>query len=138
MASKPKTDAPPTAPPALRILSLDEILATDDLGSEVVPMPEWGTDAAVRIRGLSMDDIWQARKATKHLTDDEDRRAALNMEFVLAGVVEPALTQDSLAALRRKSSDAILRLINRIAALNGATKEDGDKLAGEFPAVEPG
>src|SRR5581483_3027480 len=109
-----------------------------DLGSELLPMPEWGPNVAVRIRGLSMQDIWDARRETAGITDLDERAHAMNLEFVARGLVEPKITRAQLAELRTKSSDAVLRLIQRIGALNGSTKEAADELVGEFPAEQPG
>lgn len=135
MATK-KTDTP-AAKPDLHVLSLeefDEVLERDDLGSAIVPMPEWGPNVAVRIRGLSMDDLWETRKKTSSISDQEERIQTSQLEWILRGVVEPKLTADRVQRLRAKSSDAVQRLINRIYELNGGTTGVGDAMAADFPA----
>src|SRR5690242_17514849 len=99
----------------LRVLStseLETVLARDDLGSKVVPMPEWGKDAAVRIRGLSMDDIYQARKAIAAASaEGPDRERIRDRKWLLAAIVEPQLTAAQAERLMGKAADAVLRLI---------------------------
>lgn len=140
-ARKPRTDHERGRDAATRsvvphILTVEEIISADDLGSETVDMPEWG--GSVRIRGLSMDDIYKARKAAAGIADAEERRAMVNLLFVVAGVVEPMMTPDMVTVLRGKSSDAVLRLIERISALNGATAEVRAKAEADFPAERAG
>lgn len=127
----------PAAPPELHILSADEfdaILDRDDLGEKLVAMPEWGANVAVRIRGLSMDDIWHAREATKDVPAGSERTRAIDLEFLLAAITEPRLSRSQLERLSGKSADAVLRLIREISGLNASSAEAGEKLAGEFPA----
>jgi hypothetical protein len=126
------------SPPELRILTSDEldaILIADDLGTEVVAMPEWGTGIAVRIRGLSMEDIYRARAAIAEAgVEGAERDRIRDREWLLAAILEPKLTAAQAEKLIGKSADAVLRLINRINALNGASQEVAERLAGEFPA----
>lgn len=128
-------------PPEQRILTaseLDAILDRDDLGSEIVPMPEWGAGVAVRIRGLSMEDVYRARRALADagLANDDmvGRVRVRDREWLRAAIIEPVLSAEQAERLMSKSADAVLRLIDRINSLNGASQEAGEKLAGEFPA----
>jgi hypothetical protein len=48
-----------------RVPSADEILAMDDLPVEIVPVPEWGPDVAVKVRGMSAEELLYYRLAEK-------------------------------------------------------------------------
>lgn len=132
MAATKKNGADP------RILTWEEIVAVQDLGEETVLMPEWGDNVAVRIRGLSMDDLYKARKAAAAVEDPIEKNAILDMMFLKLGIVEPEMPDAALDVLRQKSSDAIPRLIKRIAALNGSTKEALAAAVAGFPAERGG
>lgn len=123
--------------PVLHVLTSDEIeaiLDRDDLGEKTVAMPEWGKDVAVQIRGLSMADIWDARRACEGVPAGVDRTAAIDLEFIRLAVTAPKLTKPQIEKLRGKSADAVLRLIREISALNASTMEVSEAAAGEFPA----
>lgn len=124
-----------TEPHILTEAELDAILAADDTGRKTVVMPWWGKNVAVRIRGLSMDDIYRVRV----VVDEEgakgaDRQKVRDREWLVAAVLEPKLTRARAERLLETSADPTLRLINEITALNGMTAEVAERLEGEFPA----
>lgn len=102
-------------------LTIDQILAADDLPSEVVDVPEWG--GKVKVQGLSRasyDAIAKAAEVTVPPTGpgqqagtrrDDDKFSDL---LFLACVVEPKFTEDHIPALRGKSMAALNRVYQGI------------------------
>lgn len=126
------------AKPSLRVMTADELnalLDRDDLGTKLVPVPEWGDGLAWSIHGLSMEDIYRARHAIAEAgAEGADRDRIRDREWILAATIEPKVTATQVERLMTKSADPVLRLINEINALNGSTAEVAERLEGEFPA----
>jgi hypothetical protein len=102
-------------------LSVEQILAANDLPSEIVDVPEWG--GKVRIQGLSRasyDAIAKAAEVTVPATGpgqqattrrDDDKFSDL---LFVACVVEPKFTTEHIPALRGKSLGALNRVYQGI------------------------
>ena len=102
-------------------LTIDAILAADDLPVEVVEVPEWG--GCVKVRGLSRaayDGIAKAAEVAVAPTGpgqqagtkrDDDKFSDL---LFLACVVEPQFSEDHIPALRGKSLGALNRVYQAI------------------------
>lgn len=112
----------------LLMLSIEDILAVDDRPTEVVDIPEWG--GAVRIRGLSMEEVHGMRKkATVGMVIDEDLLSRLS---VLATVVEPKFSEDQLGLLWSKSAAAIVRVMGAVTRISGLDRLAADRAEGSF------
>jgi hypothetical protein len=102
-------------------LSVEQILAANDLPSEIVDVPEWG--GRVKIQGLSRasyDAIAKAAEVTVPATGpgqqattrrDDDKFSDL---LFVACVVEPKFTTEHIPALRGKSLGALNRVYQGI------------------------
>lgn len=102
-------------------LTVDQILAVNDLPSEVVEVPEWG--GKVKVQGLSRaayDGIAKAAEVAVAPTGpgqqagtkrDDDKFSDL---LFLACVVEPQFSEDHIPALRGKSLAALNRVYQAI------------------------
>ena len=102
-------------------LSIDQILAANDLPTEVVEVPEWG--GRVKVQGLSRasyDAIAKAAEVTVPATGpgqqagtkrDDDRFSDL---LFVACVIEPRFTDEHIPALRDKSLGALNRVYQAI------------------------
>jgi hypothetical protein len=102
-------------------LSIDQILAANDLPSEVVEVPEWG--GKVKVQGLSRaayDDIAKAAEVAVPATGpgqqagtkrDDDKFSDL---LFLACVTEPKFAEEHIPALRGKSLGALNRVYQAI------------------------
>jgi hypothetical protein len=102
-------------------LTIDQILAANDLPGEVVEVPEWG--GKVKVQGLSRasyDAIAKAAEVSVPATGpgqvagtkrDDDKFSDL---LFVACVVEPNFTEEHIPALRTKSLGALNRVYQAI------------------------
>ena len=105
----------------MNFLTVDEILAANDLPTEIVHIPEWGGN--VKIQGLTraaFDAINKAAEVAIPATGpgqqattrrDEDR---FSEALFIACVLEPKFTEEHLPALRQKSLGALNRVYQAI------------------------
>lgn len=124
-AAKPETNGAD-----LRILSVSDILDAPDIIEEVVPVPEW--HGAVRIRALSIDEVFDIRKESMREGGADEEEAAMLM--IVHGVVAPQFTPAHVTLLRKKNAGAINRILNRINAISGITREAVNTAKATFPA----
>lgn len=105
------------------ILTADQILAANDLGEDLVDVPEWG--GKVKVQGLSVKAINDAtRRATVGGDTDPEK---MTVQVVIAGMLEPKLTDDMAGALAEKSMVVMNRIGSAIFKLSGV---DAETLAG--------
>lgn len=104
-------------------LTIDQILAAQDVPTEVVPVSEWGGDVVVR--GLTRKDFDALKGVTK------DDAAELEIAMLVACVVEPALSREQAIALREKSLVAFSKVAKAIGRVNGTGKADDPKSPAE-------
>jgi hypothetical protein len=105
----------------MEFLSVDQILAADDIPSEVVDVPEWG--GKVKVRGLSRSAFEKINKASEVIipatgpgqspTVQKDE-AKFSEALFLACVVEPKFSEDHIGPLRDKSIAALNRVYEAI------------------------
>lgn len=105
----------------MAILSVEAILAADDIPSEVVAVPEWGGE--VKVRGLSRAAFERITKASEVVvpptgpgqqpTTQRDE-AKFSEQLFLACVVEPVFAEEHMDALRDKSISALNRVYEAI------------------------
>lgn len=102
-----------------KILSIEEILASPDLGEKMVDVPEWG--GAVKIRGLTKAAQQRLRRqATVNGETDPDK---LEILLLAECLVEPKITAEQAEQLKEKSAAAIDRILREIMGLAGLTEE---------------
>ena len=102
-------------------LTVDQILAANDLPTEIVEVPEWG--GKVKVQGLSRasyDAIAKAAEVSVPATGpgqvagtkrDDDKFSDL---LFVSCVVEPNFTEEHIPALRNKSLGALNRVYQAI------------------------
>lgn len=105
----------------MTFLTIDQILAANDLPTEAVEVPEWG--GSVKVQGLSRaayDAIAKAAEVAVPPTGpgqvagtkrDDDKFSDL---LFLACVVEPQFAEEHIPALRGKSLGALNRVYQAI------------------------
>lgn len=120
----------------MRELSRDQILAAEDLKTELVPVPEWGADACVRVCVFSLERraLWQTPIGDLEGEERKAAAAALPIERMVAFSIvnaagEPLFTEDDIPALRRKSAAALDRIIEAVGRINGIGPKAEDTAA---------
>jgi len=99
----------------MAILTVDEILGANDLPEETVEVPEWGGEVVVR--GLMRGEAYKARQNARG-DDGVVDMLEYDMQVLLFGVIEPALKESHIDALRNKSAGSIERITSKIMALS--------------------
>jgi len=97
------------------VLTLDDILAKDDLGEKEVNVPEWG--GTVVIRGLGYGEFVSVRD--KSIVNGEQDETIFGVGLLAAAFVNPVLNEEQAKALFNKSSAAVVRLTGEIVSLSG-------------------
>lgn len=102
----------------------DQILSADDLGFEIIPVPEWGVE--IKIVGLSgaarADYIMHGLDENGDPTPGrmKDSTALLIVESVRDPETDERIfTRDDVAAVNEKNSVVLTRIAQRIASLSG-------------------
>lgn len=98
-----------------RLLTEADIIAIDDIETEVVEVPEWG--GSVKLRGLSLDEVMEARKG------DTSDPGAMSIRLLAAAFAEPDLSEAAVAALGKKSAAVVTRLLKVVTRLSGMNAE---------------
>ena len=88
----------------MKILTKEEILAAEDIPTQVVDVPAWG--GAVRVAGMSLGKRNEMMRKIKGKDGEIDPEKA-SLEAFVTGVVEPKFTREDFDALRQKSASAI-------------------------------
>jgi hypothetical protein len=121
------TEAPSSQ---LRILGREEILAAQDLAVEVVPVPEWGENAAVLIRGLTgaERDAWEQETYNTRGKDVSlnwaNARARLVARCIVDELGNRVFTNEDVVRLGKKSAVVLDRLFSKAQQKSGITKQD--------------
>ncbi len=136
---------PPQPTNTRTVLSVQEILAADDLPLEFVPVPEWApkdvpaadrTTYGVYARGLSAIDRDEFEvEMTQHRTDSaefnyKNLRARLCGRCITDADGKRLFTDNEIAALGRKSGIALQRVFAVAQRLCGMTPTDIAELSG--------
>lgn len=118
----------------MAVLTRDQVMAAEDLQTELVPVPEWGGEVIVKALTGRERDAFEASIAG----DRTGKRARLNLEnvrarFVAACVVDErgqALFYPSdVELLGEKSAAALQRVFEVGQRLSGLSNEDVEELA---------
>lgn len=114
----------------MAILSVDEIVAAQDLGEKEIEVPEWG--GSVVIRGLGYGEVVAIREAATAADGREDEQVFGRLMFA-AAFVTPSLTEEQAALLVNKSAAAVTRINNEITILSGMGDEAFVESEATFP-----
>lgn len=115
----------------MTMLTREQILAADDLPSEIVEVPEWGGSVRVRtLTGRERDTMGAALMGSS----GKPNFAEFDRRLVAASMVDengnPLFGQDEIEALGRKSSLALQRVAAVAQRLNGITEAKIEAAAG--------
>lgn len=104
-----------TKPKQPTILSVEDVLAKDDLPERTIEVPEWG--GAVKVRAISKGVYTDIQKAAT--VDGQIDELKLELGLLVAGLVEPKFTPDQIGELQGKSVAAIDRIVAEVVEISG-------------------
>lgn len=107
--------------PAIKILTVEEIDAVDDLPEKVVLIPEWGEGVGVRVKALTEQQ--RADVITRATVRGEVDARLADLYGIVESVVEPRFTDKQVEILMRKNAAAIDRIKSGMMELNGLNAE---------------
>lgn len=113
MAAKPR-------PKSLPVLTFEQIEATDDLKPETVEVPEWGGSVVVKGASKEVYDAWLTMESP-----------ADGYYLLSQTVIEPSITEEQAAALKKKSAAAMSRIESAVLRLSSAQGAERRFLAGD-------
>ena len=127
------------------LLSLDDLLAIDDVAYETVRVPEWGRDVRlVSLTGEERNRVALAMRAhAKRLKGGEDEATVwFQARIILASMVDAEGAhvgdQSRAEALMRKNGAALTRLFAACQRLSGIGREEEDAAVDGLKATPSG
>jgi len=103
-------------------LTIEEILAVQDIQDEVVEVPEWNGSVKVRSLTKAQQQQARARSLRKDNTVDQDK---LEVALLTAGLIEPKVTYEQAKQLCQKLAGAVDRIILCIVRNSDVTLDGG-------------
>ena len=104
------------------MLNKSEILACQDLRTELVSVPEWGGDVRVRLLTAAereeITTIWVSYKDADDATKGTLTRDAMLLRCTVDDAGQRLFDDADLPALKQKSAVAIARVVDAALALN--------------------
>lgn len=103
-------------------LTIDDILAANDITLEPEDVPEWGGRVYI---GVMSEE--QARAYAEEMSDEKKRRGAMLrlLAFTLRNAKgEPLIPLDKMDAFRKKSVKVYMRLQKKALKLNGFLEDE--------------
>jgi hypothetical protein len=122
----------------LVLLTADEIFDADDREFEIVPVPEWGANRAVRVQSLSawerdrFETSFVQEKRGKRVQNLDNLRAKLAVLVIVDGTGKRLFNDKQATQLGNKSAAALQRIFNVAQKLNGLSDSDVEELAEDF------
>lgn len=117
----------------MKTLNRDDILKADDIGRELVPVPEWGGDVYVKgMTGAERD------KFEASIVEQRGKKQNLNMTNIRAKLASLTIcdeqgkrlfTEADIAKLSEKSASALQRVFAIAQRLSGIGDADVEELA---------
>ena len=126
--AEPPAETNGTAPPAAKILTVEDILTAPDIQERVVEVPEWG--GAVKIRSFTKQRQIQLR--AQALVGGEVDSERMELLMFIEGVVEPRFGVEHIDLLKGKSASAMDRVLGAILELGGMTPEAQNEMERDF------
>jgi hypothetical protein len=118
------------------MLTRDQILSAKDIRTETVDVPEWGGEVMVRELDGRGRDAYDQRIIANKGKDDKVRMDGLRASLVALAVcdaeLKPVFTEADIPALNAKSANAIRRVFEAAAALNGLADDSEAEASADF------
>lgn len=113
----------------MSLLTKNQILASEDLPTEIVPVPEWGGEVKIRVIAANAKDEWeQAVMAMKESKRWGGFRALLISYSIIDEDGKPMFSKSEVEELGKKSAVAIDRVYDAVRKLNLFDKAELEKL----------
>lgn len=112
------------------MLTREQILAADDVASEVVAVPEWGGEVRVKVMTGAERDAFESLVTAKAKLGQlaDNMRATVVAASVVDETGTPLFTERDIEALGRKSWTALERVADVAARLNRLTDADVEEI----------
>lgn len=110
-------------------LSVEQIVAADDLGQEEVEVPEW--EGTVLIRGLGYAEWVDLRDAS--IVGGQQDEKLFSRLLLSTALVEPEVTPEQADLLLAKSTPAVTKIADRILALSKIMPDSMTESEATFP-----
>lgn len=115
------------------LLTLEDIIAADDVQTEYVEVPEWG--GTVRVRGLTGEErnkVFQSiRLYGKQIKDDDEASSQFYARVIAASLIDDdgrkIASQNDVPKLLKKNGAALNRVWQVCRRLSGFSDEEVDK-----------
>ena len=116
----------------MNVLTKDQILAAEDLGKELVSVPEWGGHVYVKVMSGAERDAWEASivGTTGSQRNLQNIRARLVALTACDGGGLRLFSDADVGELGKKSSKALDRVFAVAQKLNALTEDDIKELEG--------
>lgn len=108
----------------MKFLTADEILALDDLGHEVVEVPEWGTHVRIATMSGSDRDAWEASLSVDGQINMRNIRARLVARCARNEDGTRLFSDEQADALGNKNGNVLERLAAAARKLNKLDEAD--------------
>ncbi len=112
------------------ILSLDDIIRAPDLETKEIVVPGWKGSVIIQSFSIAKRDVM----LKKSMVNGQPQNDFIITSLLVAGMVNPALTEDQAEELKQKSVRAIEYITNEIMKLNGMLPEEAKRIEQSFPA----
>ncbi len=109
----------------------DSILQADDLGEEIVPVPEW--DAKVLVRGMDGRQFGKARQQYKGDNEAEANAAVLTLVARDPDTGELIFDPADKDTLMTKNPGVVQRIVLTAIRLSGSSIDEAEKEVAEDP-----
>jgi len=121
-----------------KILNRTEILEANDIKTQEVPVPEWGEDAAVYVKGMTgaERDKFEGSLITMRGKDKQMNMANIRAKLASMTICDEKgkrlFNENDVQALSQKSAAALQRVFAVAQRLSGISDEDVEELAEEL------
>ena len=129
-----------------KTLGRQDILKADDLGIEIVEVPEWG--GVVRVRGLTGEerDLWESEVADARYGENRQGQPVILRNARARRVARCVVDEDGkrvfrdadIKALGQKSGRALDRVFDVAAALSGISEAEVEDIRKNLRAASSG
>lgn len=117
-------------------LSRDDILAADDMKTEVFPVPEWGGDVRLRTLTAFQRDQFEASmnevRGGKQKQNLKNLRARLCALCIVDENGKPLFVSGDVNRLGEKSAAALDRVFTKCSEMNGLSGRDIEEMTEGF------